>query len=63
MRVQGCYASDAEIENVTSYVKKDHATQYNMEVQEEIEKLHSKSLQKEKIATMVAQAVFQVMTR
>lgn len=48
MRVQGCYASDAEIENVTSYVKKDHATQYNMEVQEEIEKITQQELTKGK---------------
>ena len=37
-RVQGCYASDAEIENVTSYIKKDHSSQYNVEIEEEIER-------------------------
>jgi len=48
LRVQGCYASDAEIENVTSYVKKDHTTQYDMGVQEEIEKIAEQELTKGK---------------
>lgn len=48
MRVQGCYASDAEIENVTSYIKKDHSSQYNMEIQEEIEKITELELTKGK---------------
>lgn len=48
MRVQGCYASDAEIENVTSYVKKDHTSNYDMEIQEEIEKITEQELTKGK---------------
>ena len=48
LRVQGCYASDAEIENVTSYVKKDNSSQYNMEIQEEIEKITEMELTKGK---------------
>lgn len=48
MRVQGCYASDAEIENVTSYIKKDHSSQYNMEIEEEIEKITELELTKGK---------------
>lgn len=38
-RVQGCYASDEEIENVTSYIKKAHSSVYNEKVVEEIEKI------------------------
>ncbi|MEE0929452.1 MAG: DNA translocase FtsK 4TM domain-containing protein [Acutalibacteraceae bacterium] len=48
LRVQGCYASDAEIENVTSYVKKDNSSQYNMKIQEEIEKITEMELTKGK---------------
>ncbi|MEE0859761.1 MAG: DNA translocase FtsK [Acutalibacteraceae bacterium] len=48
IRVQGCYASDAEIENVTGYIKKDHSSQYNMEIQEEIEKITELELTKNK---------------
>ena len=47
-RVQGCYASDAEIENVTSYIKKDHSSQYNVEIEEEIEKITELELTKGK---------------
>lgn len=47
-RVQGCYASDAEIENVTSYIKKDHSSQYNVEIEEEIEKITEQELNKGK---------------
>lgn len=47
-RVQGCYASDAEIENVTSYIKKDHSSQYNVEIEEEIEKITEQELSKGK---------------
>ena len=47
-RVQGCYASDAEIENVTAYIKKDHSSQYNVEIQEEIEKITEQELTKGK---------------
>lgn len=47
-RVQGCYASDAEIENVTAYIKKDHSSQYNVEIEEEIEKITELELTKGK---------------
>ncbi|MEE0060910.1 MAG: DNA translocase FtsK [Acutalibacteraceae bacterium] len=47
-RVQGCYASDSEIENVTSYIKKDHSSQYNVEIEEEIEKITELELTKGK---------------
>ncbi len=47
-RVQGCYASDSEIENVTAYIKKDHSSQYNVEIEEEIEKITEFELTKGK---------------
>lgn len=47
-RVQGCYASDAEIENVTAYIKKDHSSQYDVEIEEEIEKITEQELTKSK---------------
>ncbi|HHZ05379.1 MAG TPA: DNA translocase FtsK [Clostridiales bacterium] len=39
LRVQGCYASDEEIENVTGYIKQSHKSDYNEQVVEEIEKI------------------------
>ncbi len=45
-RVQGCYASDSEIENVTSYIKKDHSSQYDVQIEEEIEKITELELSK-----------------
>lgn len=39
VRVQGCFASDAEIEGVTNYIKKHHRSQYNEEVEARIKKI------------------------
>ena len=36
IRVQGCYASDEEIEGVTHYIKKAYSAQYNSEIEEKI---------------------------
>ena len=38
VRVQGCYVSDEEVEEVTSYVKKHFNTDYDQSVMEEIER-------------------------
>lgn len=46
LRVQGCYASDEEIENVTGYIKKSHKSDYNEEVAQEIEKIASQDIGK-----------------
>lgn len=39
MRVQGCFASDPEIEGVTGFIKKSHDAQYNKEIEEKIRKI------------------------
>ena len=39
LRVQGCYASDEEIENVTGYIKKSYQSDYDETVVEQIEKI------------------------
>lgn len=46
LRVQGCYASDEEIENVTGYIKKSHTSHYDEKVVEEIEKIAAEELGK-----------------
>lgn len=38
VRVQGCYVSDREVEDVIDYVKKDAAAEYSGEIMDEIEK-------------------------
>ena len=48
VRVQGCFASDMEIENVTEYVKKEHSFDYDMEIEEEIEKITEQGIGKDK---------------
>lgn len=48
VRVQGCFASDKEIENVTEYVKKSHSIEYDMEVEEKIEKITEMGIGKDK---------------
>lgn len=48
VRVQGCYASDEEIENVTSYVKQSNSAQYNESIDEEITKITEQDLGKNK---------------
>lgn len=44
MRVQGCFAKDKEIENVTAYIKKSHDAQYNSEVEERIRRIAAEEL-------------------
>ena len=39
IRVQGCYASDEEIEGVTHYIKKAYSAQYNSEIEEKIKRI------------------------
>lgn len=39
IRVQGCYASDEEIEGVTAYVKKTAKAEYNAEIEESIKRI------------------------
>ena len=38
MRVQGCFVSDAEVEAVATFVKKNYSTSYDQSVMEEIER-------------------------
>lgn len=38
LRVQGCFVTDSEVEAVTSYVKEHYVSDYNQQVQEEIER-------------------------
>ncbi|MGN0460446.1 MAG: DNA translocase FtsK [Ruminococcus sp.] len=47
VRVQGCFASDAEIEGVTSYIKNHHRSQYNEEVEERIKKITVEGMEAE----------------
>ena len=47
VRVQGCFASDAEIEGVTSYIKNHHRSQYNQEVEERIKKITVEGMEAE----------------
>ena len=44
LRVQGCYASDEEIENVTGYIKKSYQSDYDETVVEQIEKIASQDI-------------------
>lgn len=46
MRVQGCYASDDEIEGVTGYIKKQHTAQYNAEIEEKIRRIAAEEMDK-----------------
>ena len=46
MRVQGCYASDDEIEGVTNYIKKQHRAQYNEEIEEKIRRIAAEEMDK-----------------
>ena len=39
MRVQGCYASDEEIDSVTNYIKKSSKAEYNAEIEESIKRI------------------------
>lgn len=44
IRVQGCYASDEEIEGVTHYIKKAYSAQYNSEIEEKIKKIAAEEI-------------------
>ena len=44
IRVQGCYASDEEIEGVTAFVKKSGQAQYNAEIEENIKRIEAEGL-------------------
>ena len=44
IRVQGCYASDEEIERVTGFIKKSHQAEYNAEIEEKIRRIASEEL-------------------
>ncbi len=46
IRVQGCYASDEEIEGVTGYIKKNHQAQYNEEIEETIRRIAAEEMDK-----------------
>ena len=46
IRVQGCYASDEEIEGVTGYIKKSHHAQYNEEIEEKIRRIAAEEMEK-----------------
>lgn len=46
MRVQGCFASDDEIEGVTGYIKKQHRAQYNEEIEEKIRRIATEEMEK-----------------
>lgn len=46
LRIQGCYASDEEIENVTGYVKRSYKSDYDEQVVEEIEKIAAQEISK-----------------
>ncbi len=47
-RVQGCFATDDEIENVTEYIKKQHRAQYNEEIEEKIRQIAAEEMDKGK---------------
>lgn len=44
IRVQGCYASDEEIEGVTGYIKKSYEARYNREIEEKIKKIAAEDI-------------------
>lgn len=44
VRVQGCYASDEEIEGVTSYIKKSYSAQYNADIEETIKRIAAEEI-------------------
>ncbi len=46
IRVQGCFATDDEIEGVTGYIKKQHRAQYNEEIEERIRQIASEEMDK-----------------
>ncbi len=44
VRVQGCYASEEEIEGVTGYIKKSAKAEYNAEIEETIKRIASEKI-------------------
>ena len=44
IRVQGCYASEEEIEGVTAYVKKSSKAEYNAEIEENIKRIEAEGI-------------------
>ncbi len=44
IRVQGCYASDEEIESVTNYIKKSYQACYNAEIEEKIKRIAAEDI-------------------
>ncbi len=44
VRVQGCYASEEEIEGVTSYIKKSSKAEYNAEIEESIKRIATEEI-------------------
>ncbi len=44
LRVQGCYASDSEIEGVTGYIKKSYTAQYNADIEESIKRIAAEEI-------------------
>ncbi len=44
IRVQGCYASEEEIEGVTAYIKKSAKAEYNAEIEENIKRIEAEGL-------------------
>ena len=44
VRVQGCYASEEEIETVTNYVKKSYKAQYNADIEETIKRIAAEEI-------------------
>ena len=50
VRVQGCYASEEEIEGVTGYIKKSAKAEYNSEIEETIKRIASEEINQGKKA-------------
>ena len=44
VRVQGCYASEEEIESVTNYVKKSYKAEYNADIEETIKRIAAEEI-------------------
>lgn len=44
IRVQGAYASDAEIDSVTAYIKKSYKAEYNADIEESIKRIAAEEI-------------------
>ena len=44
IRVQGCFATDEEIEGVTNFIKKQNTAQYNADIEEQIRRITAEDL-------------------